>query len=233
MRPSEGTNRHPLDGKPDTRELTDANGNSEFFVSLRVLTPLRAKLADKLGETTACAGTALFILNALNHDAPAMSLAGAAACWFLCPVFEKAWGETLKRNVRVAVTREQFRFRPFLRWVGFDRALQHRISLVLHDLAKQERDQHERKIEEARQRRKIVQPKRYYQDSYHLTYELLGQRNDIIEIYGRPDAQAAVARLRAIDDVLNARARRADGTPLNPGDQWVEQPGAIPETADR
>ena len=40
-------------------------------------------------------------------------------------------------------------------------------------------------------------------------------------------------RLRAIDDVINARARRGDGTAIRPGDQWVEQPGAIPETADR
>ena len=158
-----------------------------------------------------------------------MSLAGAGvACWFFDPFSKQDGAKALKRRVQVSVTREQFRFRPLFRWVSFDRALQHRIGLVLHDLARQERDQHEHKIEEARQSRKIVQPKRYYQDSYHLTYELLGQRNDIIEIYGRPDAQAAVARLRAIDDVLNARARRADGTPLNPGDQWVEQPGAIP-----
>ena len=81
MQPIEGTNRHPFDGKPATREETDDNGNPAFLVSLRVLTPLRAKLADKLGEATACAGTAWFILNALNHDWSAMSLAGAAACW--------------------------------------------------------------------------------------------------------------------------------------------------------
>ena len=37
-------------------------------------------------------------------------------------------------------------------------------------------------------------------------------------------------RLRAIDDVINARAKRGDGTAIRPGDQWVEQPGAIPET---
>ena len=85
----------------------------------------------------------------------------------------------------------------------------------------------------AQKRGKIVQPRRYYQDSYHLCYELLGQRNDITEIYGRPDAQAVLMRLRAIDDVINARARRGDGTAIRPGDQWVEQPGAIPETADR
>ena len=39
---------------------------------------------------------------------------------------------------------------------------------------------------------------------YHLCYELLGQRNDITEICGRPEAQAVLARLRAIDDVIDA-----------------------------
>ena len=80
---------------------------------------------------------------------------------------------------------------------------------------------------------KIVQPRRYYQDSYHLCYELLGQRNDITEICGRPEAQAVLMRLRAIDDVINASARHGNGTAIRPGDQWVEQPGDIPETADR
>jgi len=42
-----------------------------------------------------------------------------------------------------------------------------------------------------------------------------------------------LTRLRAIDEVINARAKRGDGTALNPGDQWVEQPGAFPEAADR
>jgi hypothetical protein len=88
-------------------------------------------------------------------------------------------------------------------------------------------------VEKARKRGKIVQPRRYYQDSYHFFYELLGQRNDITEIYGQPEAQAVLTRLRAIDDVINARAKRGDGTAIRPGDQWAEQPGAIPEAADR
>jgi hypothetical protein len=228
MQPIGDRNRQPFDGKPATREETDENGNPEFRVSLRVLTPLRAKLADKLGEATAYAGTIGFILNAVNDDPSGMSLIGAGVAWVLRPVFETAWREALKRHKQVAVTREQFRFRGWLGWVSFDRALQHRHAVIPHDLARWERDQHELEIEQARQRHKVVQPRRYYQDSYHLIYELLGHRNDITEIYGRPDAQAAVARLRAIDDVLNARARRADGTPLKPGEQWVEQPGSIP-----
>ena len=164
---------------------------------------------------------------------PPTALLFAASIWFLHPLFEKAWREALKRNVEMVVTADQFRFRRWMRWISIDRVLPHRFALVVHDLARQERDKHELETLKAQKRGKIVQPRRYHQESYHLCYELLGQRNDITEICGRPDAQAVLMRLRAIDDVINARARRGDGTAIRPGDQWVEQPGAIPETADR
>ena len=41
---------------------------------------------------------------------------------------------------------------------------------------------------------------------------------------------AIVTRLNACDSVLDALARRGQGTPLTPADEWGDQPGAIPET---
>ena len=220
--------RRPFDGKPKTREETDENGNLAFRVIARVLTPARAKLADKLGETTTAALILLTGLYILEHDLPPTALLFAAAIWVLHPLFEKAWREALKRNMEIVVTPDEFRFHRWMRWISINRVLPHRVALVVHDLARQERDKHELEVARAQKRGKIVQPRRYYQDSYHLCYELLGQRNDITEICGRPDAQAVLMRLRAIDDVINARAKRGDGTAIRPGDQWVEQPGAIP-----
>jgi hypothetical protein len=231
MQPIERTVRRPLDGKPETREETDDDGNLCFRVIARVLTPVRAKVADKLGETTAAAGALLTGLYIVDHNLPPIGLLFAGAIWFLHPLCEKLWREGLKRKVNLVVTADEFRFHGRMRWITFDRALQHRFALVIHDLAKQEHAKHELEVLKARKRGKIVQPRRYYQESYHFCYELLGQRNDITEIFGRPDAQAVLARLRAIDEVMNARAKRGDGTALKPGDQWVEQPGTIPETA--
>jgi hypothetical protein len=225
--------RRPFDGKPRTREESGDNGNLAYRVIARVQTPLRAKVADKLAEITAVILMVLSGLYILDHDVPPTALLFAGAIWFLHPLFEKAWREALKRNVEMVLSEDQFRFRRWMRWIVIDRALPHKLSLKIHDLARWERDQHELEVEKARKRGKIVQPRRYYQDSYHFFYELLGQRNDITEIYGQPEAQAVLTRLRAIDDVINARARRGDGTAIRPGDQWVEQPGAIPETADR
>ena len=115
------------------------------------------------------------------------------------------------------------------RWISFDRALEHGFALVVHDRAREERDRNELEMLKAQQQRKVAQPKRYYQDSYHLTYQLLRQRNDITDIYGLPEARAMLTRLRAIEDTINARARRSDGSPSRPGDQWFDGPGPIPE----
>jgi hypothetical protein len=232
MKPLGRTARHPFDGNPETREETDENGNISFRVTGRVLTPVWAKIADKLGAATAAAGAVAGAIYVVNHNYPPIALAAAAGIWFGRPLFEKLWREALRRKVHMMVTADEFRFRRGLGWISFDRALQHRFALVVHDLARLERDQHELQIVKAQRQKKIVQPKRYYQDSYHFTYELLGQRNDITEIFSRPEAQAVLARLRAIDDVINARAKRSDGTALKPGDQWAEGPGAIPETGD-
>jgi hypothetical protein len=233
MQPIGQSVRYAFDGKPKTWKETDESGNVAFRVVARVLTPARAKLADRLGETTAAALILLAGLYILDHDFPPTALLFAAAIWFLHPLFEKAWREAVKRTVEMVVTADQFRFRRWLRWIAIDRTLPHSLSLRIHDLARQEHDRHQFEVLKAQQRKKIVQPKRYYSESYHLCYELLGQRNDITEICGLPDAQAVLMRLRAIDGVINARTRRGDGTAIRPGDQWVEQPGAIPETGDR
>jgi hypothetical protein len=233
MQPIGQSVRYAFDGKPKTWKETDDNGNVAFRVIARVLTPARAKLADKLGETTAAAGVLLSGLYIINHDLPPTGLLFAGALWFLHPLFEKAWREAIKRKVEMVVTADQFRFRRWLRWIAIDRTLPHGLSLRMHDLAHREHDQHQLEVLKAQQRKKIVQPRRYYQESRHLCYELLGQRNDITEIYGLPDAQAVLARLRAIDGVINASARRGDGTAIRPGDQWLKQPGEIPEKDDR
>jgi hypothetical protein len=115
MQPTGRTVRRPFDGKPRTREETDDNGNLAYRVIARVLSPMRAKLADRLGETTAAALILWAGLYILDHDVPPTALLFAAAIWFLHPLFEKAWREALKRNVEMLVTPDEFRFRRWMR----------------------------------------------------------------------------------------------------------------------
>jgi hypothetical protein len=235
MESDKRTVRHPFEGYPETREETDENGNPRFRVTAKVQTPLRAKIADKLGAAIAAAGTVASVVYVMDHNLPLIALLSGVAIWFLRPGFEKLCREALRRKAEMVLTAGEFSFRTWTgRWIVFDRAQPHSFTLRLHDLAKQERDQHEFQVLKAQQIKKIVQPRRYYQDSYHLIYEFLGQRNDITQIYSQPEAQAVQKRLRAIDDVLKALVRHGgDGTPLKPRDEWADGPGVIPETADR
>jgi hypothetical protein len=233
MGSTDRTSRQPFDGKPPTREETDEKGNPEFHVNARVLTPLRAKVADQLGALTAFGGAVAAFLTATNHGySPVVAALAAIAVWSLQSLLAKLWREALRHKIDLVVTKDEFRFRRLFRWISFDRALEHGFALVIHDRAREERDCNELEMMKAQQQRKVAQPKRYYQDSYHLTYQLLRQRNDITAIYGLPEARAMLSRLRAIEDTINARARRSDGSPSKPGDQWFDGPGPIPDTAD-
>jgi hypothetical protein len=228
MEPEQRTSRSPFDGYPETREETSENGRPCFRVTAKVLTPLRAKIADRLGTVTAAAGTVAGLIYASDHNYPPIVLFATAGLWLGKPLFEKLWREGIRRSVEIIVTEAEFSFRDWTgRWIVFDRNLQHSYALRLHDLARRERDEHELQVLKAQQLKKIVQPRRYFQESYHLVYEFLGQRNDITEIYALPEAQAVQKRLRAIDDVLKARAARGQGTPLKPEDQWAAGPGVI------
>jgi len=99
----------------------------------------------------------------------------AIAVWYLQPLLQKLWREALRRKVELVVTKDEFRFRRSLHWISFDRALEHSFALVVHDRAREERDRNELEMLKAQQQRKVAQPKRYYQDSYHLTYQFLRQ----------------------------------------------------------
>ncbi len=223
MEPEKRTTRSPFDGYPQTREETGENGRPRFCVTAKVLTPLRAKIADKLGAATAAAGALAGVIYASDHNYPPLALLATAGIWFGKPLFENVWREGIRRKVEIVVTEAEFSFRDWTgRWIVFDRNLPHSYALRLHDLAIQERDQHELQVLKAQQLKKIVQPRRYFQESYHLVYEFLGQRNDITEIYARPEARAVQNRLRAIDDALKARfapdkalrsSRRTSGRP--------------------
>ena len=68
------------------------------------------------------------------------------------------------------------------------------------------------------------------QDSETVTVEMIEAAQKIARVsFTREEQQAIVTRLNACDNVLDALARRGQGTPLTPADEWGDQPGAIPE----
>jgi hypothetical protein len=148
-------------------------------------------------------------------------------------LIEKLWRDFFRRQIVMDLTPDQFRVRRSLFWTRYDRSLSHRFALYAHDKTRQEALDAQFKEKKAEKRGRVIQLRRYHQESRHLSFDYLGQRNVIADIYDIREAQAIQKRLAAIDDVLDAYTKHGDGTPLKPDDQWVKQPGEIPDTSGR
>ena len=157
----------------------------------------------------------------MNHDPTLPVLLFAASAWFLHPLFKLAWRKSLRRNVHMVITAEEFRFRGWAGWRSFDRKLQHRFALILHDKARRERDRHELEERKAQQSKKIIKKRRYYQDSYHLAFEYVGQRNDVSDDLRTPGsasrAGTAEGRRRGDDRACEPGRRHAAAAPAGVG----------------
>jgi hypothetical protein len=128
------------------------------------------------------------------------------------------------------LTLDQFSVEKMFGWRHYDRLLPHRFALVQHDWAQAEQENAEFQAAQAQRRGKLIRKRRWYSNSFHVSFDYIGQRNDVLTVYGQKKALAILTRLNACDNVLDALARRGQGTPLTPEDEWGDQPGAIPET---
>lgn len=221
----------PFAGKPKTRQITGRDGAPVFIVSPRVLTPFRAKIADTLTLWGAIAGIGFALLRVADmpgatewHFAAAIGGPVIAAV-----VLKDAVRWLFKKRRHIKLSLDEVAVRRFFFWKRFDRQLPHKFSLIVHDKAQAERDMHEFQIMEGQLRKQPVRKSRYYTESWHLSFDYVGQRNDLLTVFGAKDAQAVLARLKAIDEVLDAVMRKGHGTPLSPQQEWGEQPGEIPE----
>lgn len=135
----------------------------------------------------------------------------------------------LRKRTRLVLTLDQFSVETMFGWKHYDRLLPHRFALLQHDWAQAEQEHAEFQAAQAQRQGKLIRKRRWYANSFHVSFDYIGQRNDVLTVYGQKKAMAILTRLNACDNVLDALARRGQGTPLTPEDEWGDQPGAIPE----
>jgi len=222
----------PFSGRPLTRQCREEDGSPAFHIIPRELTPLRARIADTIALTGALAAACavpFFIPPGVDPFGCWHWVLAYAGLWFGYPYLKGEIRNVFRKEARIVMTETEFRVRAYRGWKVFNRQLPHSFALVAHDRTQEEHrrlDLHERR-EQLRGR--IISRERYYGESYHLSFQYLDQRNDVLTIYGHKEAFAVLARLRACDGVLNAQARTGEGIALDPEDQWGDQPGEIPE----
>lgn len=221
----------PFAGKPATWQVADHNGAPAFRVEPRVLTPLRASVVSLLTKLGGLAAVLYGLVSVVSAHNPTLGmLAGAmAAAAFGTVVLNRALDSLFRKRVRLMLTADRFSVRTLFGWKHYNRELPHRFALFPHDWTQAERAQQEYQMQQAQLAGKPVRKQSLYGNSFHVSFDYLGQRDDFMTIYGEKEAVAVVARLKVCDDVLDALSRHGQGTPLTPEGEWGDQPGAIPE----
>jgi len=219
----------PFDGEPYTFSTL---GGSE--PSLRVMiceiTPEGAKRADTLTSFLIFLLflLAIFILSVTHTANGFIWLAGIIAPALAHGPLNNYLYESFRKTTEVIFTPTEFRINTDSGWLIYDRTITHHFAMMKHDLARQEREQIERKIRRDQLNKTVADHKRYFDESYHILFMYMGQRIDVLTIYDQKRASMVDARLKACDKIMDTKNLTDKGEVLNPGDQWNDGPGLLP-----
>lgn len=221
----------PFAGDPPTRMKLDDKGIMTFTVMPREMTARRMKWYDALkGLAWLALYGAAFTL--WLRKPPPGDLSGLIPVlvvpWVLMALIKPPVYRMLTVRSKVVFTPTEFRVRTWKGWRVYDRTLTHKFVMLVHDRAREENEKRELRTRRAAQDGQVINPPRYYADSFHIVFEHLGQRRDVLEVYDKTRALAVVARFNACDDVADNDARMGNGEVLSPDGQWGDQPGGLP-----
>lgn len=171
----------------------------------------------------------VLIVNAFPSPAGWLYLAvlGGPALCFPALKFVLRWA--LKRRWRLVITPDEFRVRTWYGWQVYNRRLAHKFALRRHDRFQLEKERIEQEIRRNKTQGRTYSQLCYFGEAFHISFDYLGQRNDIATVFGRKQAEALVTRLQACDAAMDGRDGRGDGTALAPDDEWNYEPGDIEE----
>ena len=220
----------PFEGDPLTTSWADAGGNEVITVIIRELTPDRAKSADSLSGlfTVALWFSCFYGMAHYQVSTPYLWIVGLIAPLFVHNPLNRLFRAKLRMRTTVEFTPDRFCVQNKRGVKLYDRTLTHRFLMMKHDQARTEREKHQLQVQRAQMEKKIIAPRRYYDDSFHIVFEYLGQRFDVADVFDQVRATAVTARLKACDKLMDTKFQTSEGEALNPGDQWGEAPGKVP-----
>lgn len=222
----------PWDGFPSTRETTDRNGKRCFIVKPRVLTPQRARIAEFCSRGVAAAlmvGGFIYFSKYLPDAELWVWIVVTFFPWIFRSVFRDLIGGLISKKTKIVLTESTFEIHGLVGRRVFDRTLDHSLSLFNHDLAEAEMRSHEFEVRKAATRGKTIRKTPYFADSAVVSFDYLGQRNDVLSVYPKVTAHVVLTRLQACDATLNRQIGSGDGFATGPSDQWRAQPGDLPD----
>lgn len=222
----------PWDGFPKTRLEADENGKRCFIVTPRVLTPMRAKAAEAMTLVMAVVLTAIGFIYLSGRPTEPEAWKWFVVPflpWMLFPLIYWFSAAFFAKETKIVLTEKRFEVHGLITRRVYDRTLPHSLSLFQHDWAEAEMRENDYAIRKAAREGKVIQKTPYYADSAVVSFDYLGQRNDVLVAYPKTTAHNVLTRLQACDAVLNRQIGSGDGITTDPSDQWRDQPGDIPD----
>jgi hypothetical protein len=221
----------PLAGWPRTRARNDRHGKLIFEITPRVLTPGRAKLADRVHSCLAALWLIRCIFAFFNF--PVLGLREflqTAALYAIGHVVLRVVVEaTLRTKTEIIMTNEVLSVRHWWNRREYDRALIKGFSLLHHDEAEAERFNQEFEKAKEAQQGNVIQPTPYFMRSFHVVASFAGQRLDLLSVYGQKEAAAIAARLQLCHLLLDEDAgiKGRSGVAAKPEREWQGAPGGL------
>lgn len=223
--------RSPFDGAPDTAVYADSDGKRAFIVDAKYLTPLRYQATIVFSNF---AGLAIMILGSWGVLATPQISNGIVLIplllpWVTWPLIFLAFRSLLNKCTTVELDESQVIIKGKGGDISYDRRLEHKFALLPHDKARIEQIKHDLAVRREASRGRAIAKLPIYGNSYHLSFDYLGQRNDLMTIYGQEEAMCILTRLIACDEVLNAQSGLGEGFSTGPEDDWKASPGDLSE----
>ncbi|MFZ3287779.1 MAG: hypothetical protein WA191_13140 [Telluria sp.] len=221
--------KNPLSGKPYTVKSRDRKDFPKFTIKPHELTPLRAKFVDSVNAVLEIALTIGCIASQIYHPNPDWeSIVGAVLISVITYyVIGGLVRWILRRSTKIVMTTDEIRVRRWFGWQHFDRNLEHRFSLLVHDLAKVEQQRHEFETRQASAQGRVIGKTVYYGESFHIVLIYAGHREDMLSVYGQKESAAIISRLQYCDRCLNEAVSMGGGINNHPEDEWNQAPGGL------
>ena len=228
--------RSVFDGGPVTTENIDKDGSAIITVQAKTIGPKGAQFADLLSCLIA-GGTAIIgIGSAILLDESSLfqrSLMASAVipAYFLS---RHVLYELFSRTKLVRFTKDAVSFRRRLRTHNFDTDLPHK--WVLHPHPKVGLEARKLEVKKAkRDLKKSVLSGFYFKpfwepylgNSRVVSFEYMGQRNDLMKAKSLEQAQELISRLTAVSEVVAGRKNSGDGVATSPNQEWGKQAGGL------
>ena len=219
----------PFKGGPSTKFKRDKNGEPQITVFASALTPLRARIINWVSGATGLAALsggfyAMAMEGSFTSDGLVTVLASAA---FSVPITWLGLRRVLKSNATVIFTATDIEVRKLIGGRQFKRAYPHAFSLLPHDKTAIEKERHAFLDRKRPPKWWSLQRKKYYGKSYHVVLTYLGERYDILTVYGRKNGVKIQARLQACGVVMNGVDFSDGGIALSPETDWATDAGGL------